>query len=248
MNHRDLCRYAAGWLLHDCRCFAACYELGVDLGASKAGQVDAMGITLPEPEAAHVAHHRRRVAQAEEYNARRQGLLDGLVAPRWPYEQQFVDVPASRDILIRPMPIPGAPPPLKASLPRIVVIEVKRSRSDLQADLRAQKLRAYEALATNAYLLVTRECFLSGPDHESAPAQTARWLADLDHLGLPPGWGVIEARVHHREAASMSVIRKSRPLREAALEEVRLWGAYMLRSMAYRVCRPGSPVRAEAGG
>ncbi len=65
---------------------------------------------------------------------------------------------------------------------RFVVCEVKRTRADLLADLRAGKMLKYAAKASHCYLALTPEAL--GKDS----------LEDLKTKGLPTSWGVLLVR------------------------------------------------------
>lgn len=79
--------------------------------------------------------------------------------------------------------------PRRKVRPRIAIVEVKVSRSDLLSDLRAGKLLRYEPQATHVYLAITGEAMLTPYGHTKAHA--AAWLADLAAKGLPTHWGVL---------------------------------------------------------
>lgn len=64
------------------------------------------------------------------------------------------------------------------------IIEVKRTRSDLLADLRERKMqRKYDSRATHTYLAL-------GPDVIAERPQ--RQVIELTELGLPRWWGVLQ--------------------------------------------------------
>lgn len=72
--------------------------------------------------------------------------------------------------------------------PTVAAIEVKVSRSDMLADLRARKLLKYEPIATRCYLAAHRDCWLDPKLKDKARVQ------ELRELGLPDHWGVVLLR------------------------------------------------------
>lgn len=82
--------------------------------------------------------------------------------------------------------------------PRIAIVEVKVSRSDLLSDLRAGKLLRYEPQATHVYLAITDETMLvPWAPWDPQGATSAAWLADLGAKGLPTHWGVLRVPESH---------------------------------------------------
>lgn len=96
----------------------------------------------------------------------------------------------------------------KATNPRITVVEVKRTRSDLLADLRAKKLLKYEQGSTHCYLACTPECLRL----DRQPINQA--LEELTKLGLPTKWGILiikgDSVTSVRNAYSIGPFNKTR--------------------------------------
>lgn len=128
---------------------------------------------------------------------------------------------------------PGScPPKVKAGQDRYSVVEVKVSRSDLLADLRAGKMVRYATNASHAYLLATEAALLlpdgaRRPDHDKA-------LDQLTELGLPPTWGVIVATPTGRETAYLNSIRPARRLRHPEREHLLVQALTISRTVMYR--------------
>lgn len=89
--------------------------------------------------------------------------------------------------------------------PRVVVVECKRTRSDLLSDLRARKLLKYEDSATHCYLACTGPAF--GTDGDPLPM--------LLGLGLPTSWGVLRVAPTLREVQALRPARKLQPVTPA---------------------------------
>ena len=144
--------------------------------------------------------------------------------------------------------------PGKRKPARIHVVEVKRHRSDLLADLRAGKMLQYERSATHCSLLVHPDCLLTGDP-----------ITELAETCLPSSWGLLVS--DGRGVSSRRNARRLRPADEPATwEEARLLGHPGLgmitksldhdhryaqrlvnagaRSMCYRALNPDSPVQA----
>jgi len=233
-SHRDLCRLAASWLLQSRRAYLAGYEVGVPVG-----QLDAVGVTCPpDPELQAVAEeqqaaHREAVKAAwADWHARWEAWSDGgEVGPR----PTRYDPPA-------PAPVTYGSP-LKR--PRVTILEVKRTRSDLLADLRARKMLGYEPLASECYLACTPPC-LGLPKLNPTKESRAAALADLEALGLPGSWGVmlLPERPPHWQGHA-TVIRPPRRLREVPDHEVRMWAYRIGRSLAWRAAAHEGPMVQE---
>lgn len=221
-THRDLARAAARWLLEDRGIYAAAYELGFD-----GGQADAVGVTVPDPDASvalRVDEHTRAYHRnLKQYPAHAAGLVG---RPAW------LDGYRARSLA-------------RARVaPRVVVVEVKRTRSDLLADLRVGKLRRYESAATHCYLLIAGPCVgLSWmpwwPEEEQGRA-----LHVLAADGLPDAWGVLGA-VQGRQGVRVERLRAPGRIREAEPWEVQAWADRMLRSMSHRILSRTGPTSGE---
>lgn len=84
----------------------------------------------------------------------------------------------------------------KHKTPRVVIAEVKRTRSDLLSDLRRKKMHGYEPRATHCYLAATLEAYVPPSKLKKADlrnkSQFDQWiLSDLASKGLPTHWGVL---------------------------------------------------------
>lgn len=222
-THRDLTRIAARWLLDCPGIYAASYEVAFD-----GGQADALGVSTPDPRA-------EVELRCNEYrNAGiRAATRDGFPAedPEW--------LPRYRAGALK----------RHGARPRVVVVECKRTRADLQADLRAGKLRRYEVAATHCWLLATDEALAAGRAPRGSRYRAggdpydAATLHRLRAEGLPDSWGVLTlpagSQVPHE-------LRDARRLRTVEGWEVRAWADRMLASMCYRVVRGRSPMADEA--
>lgn len=76
----------------------------------------------------------------------------------------------------------------RASNPRITCVEVKRTRADMLADLKARKMLKYEKGSTHCYLACTPECLRL----DRQPIAQA--IEELTELGLPTKWGILIIR------------------------------------------------------
>lgn len=226
MTHRELCRAAARWLLSARWCRVAGYEVG------GAGDVfDAVGLgAIPDPDRNALLDAERAWAAAE---------WDRRVAA-------WVTTRKGR----RPSPPnlrAGERLPEKPPRPRIVVIECKRTRSDLLADLREGKMLGYERTGTHCALAATPEALRITFPRMWEPVGVAEALADLADRGLPTTWGVLVVvpRGHHDPTPTLLRLRDDTRIRAATVGEVRLWQDRIARSLAYRAVGDG-PLAAEA--
>ncbi len=85
--------------------------------------------------------------------------------------------------------LPGWKPELNRTRPRIAIVEVKVTRSDLLSDLRAGKLLKYEPQATHVYLALANRAMLR-PYQYTRPS-LEEWADDLRDRGLPDYWGLV---------------------------------------------------------
>jgi hypothetical protein len=229
-THRDLCKLAAGWLLSSTgrNLHAAVDELSFDGGVA-----DALGISTPNPCAetelrartfASLAAWRdkQRLKRANAH-LKRQGMPPQIPPPEgwavttehpgWtPWLDRYRQEKAKR--------LSGAG--------QIVVVECKRTRSDLLADLRAGKLRRYEAAATECYLLATMPAL--GID-----AYMGLTDAERDHAapGLPGEWGILTVSPR----GGVYPIRNAERIREPDEWEIQAWADRMLASYTFRAAR-----------
>jgi len=89
--------------------------------------------------------------------------------------------------------------------PRIVVVEVKRTRADLLQDLRKRKLLKYERNSTHCYLAGTAEAL------NTRQLRTNRAvIQDLRALGLPDNWGILHITKSSKN--DCKVIRDAQPM------------------------------------
>lgn len=225
-THRDLCSATLGWFLALPWCNLGAFELGLEGGYNHAlnhrgsGQADVLAISSP---------------QLELVNARR------LEAHERGERQRCAAAERHGAVFY-----PSKPPDLPR--PRIAIAEVKRTRSDLLADLRAGKLLRYAEVATHLYLAATDEALGLAGDERLTRERTAKVLADLAEHGLPRTWGVLRLRTW-RQAANRDDERTGRlpwhvavdPLRTPArqLEDApaaarAYWTDRIARSLLYR--------------
>lgn len=108
--------------------------------------------------------------------------------------------------------------------PRICIIEVKRTRTDLLADLRAKKMLKYEPHASHCYLAL-------GPDFNTSILQ------ELPALGLPPHWGVILF-----QGSEFKSIRAARSIRKVTQSELSTLTKKIALSYMHRVLSYNSPM------
>jgi len=95
----------------------------------------------------------------------------------------------------------------RAKTHRVTIIEVKRTRSDLLADLRSSKYMKYEGQSTHCYFAGTPEAF--------GNRTKAQILVDFKNRNLPDHWGILElgpkGRVKcHRTAKAHSTTTSTR--------------------------------------
>lgn len=73
----------------------------------------------------------------------------------------------------------------RAKKPRVTVIEVKKTRADLLADINSKKYLKYEPGSTHCYLAGTREALML---HKRSVKEV---IADLKNRGFPDHWGIL---------------------------------------------------------
>lgn len=233
-THRDLCRAAARWLLSGLS--AATYEI-----AFNGGQADAIGITTPEPAATvdlrgreyATAHIRRE--ERQQARLRKRNPAAGL------WEIDRTPPPGLGGYQSRMLDRLAVPP-------RVVVAECKRTRSDLLADLRVGKLRAYEPAATHCWLVATREAFRVPTDRHVTTADIAEAAAQATADGLPEAWGIALVATDRSGSVRVAhIARDAARLRDAEPWEVRAWADRMLASMCHRALGDG-PMADEMNG
>lgn len=124
----------------------------------------------------------------------------------------------------------------KTRRPRVAIVEVKRTREDLRADLRARKMLGYAGVASHCYLAATLEAL--GRTQDDAHGIAGGWgpvLEDLAQLGLPSTWGVIALSAHaawHPRITPWAIRgAKGEPV---GADVRRTWAWALARSMAWR--------------
>jgi hypothetical protein len=210
VTHRDLCRAAARWLLELKWCHVAGYEVG-----GGGGVLDAVGVSSPQDPDAGLAVRAEHERVTEEWR---------VAHERWVETQK-----GRRPLLNKRWGVK----PDRPGKPRIVAVEVKRTRADLLADLRVGKLLRYEGDASECYLAVY---------HQAMPSRE-----ELAELGLPGHWGILRITDHvdYRGVMSVSAVRTAKRHRHATVGEVRMWTYRIGRSLAYRATQ-NSPVAEES--
>jgi len=229
ITHRDLTRAAARWILDISGIHAATYELAVD-----GGQADAIGVSTPDPAAAtelrvgeyaraqqyrHDAYNKRCAKAAKKRGDLFEPIDFGSTSPAW--------LAGYRERSIKRLAGPSL----------VVIAECKRTRSDLLADLRAQKLRRYEAAASHCWLVANAEVV------RGDAAEISRWqkdrdaaVAQLEADGLPAAWGIaIVGGAWADGVRRVFSIRDAQRLREPEPWEIQGWADRMLQSMCQRV-------------
>lgn len=235
ITHRDLCRVAASWMLGLGWCDLACWELGQvtptaerDAATKRREAHHERLESVPYGEEHARLHNAFYAAEpkASVYDA--VGLtIQALHAGRLGYREARVkrESAAAARRGIAPAKVPNV------TLPRLQIIEVKRTRADLLGDLRAGKMLKYERLASHCVLAGSADAFGVKP-HEAA---TPRILDDLASRGLPKHWGV--ARFY---GSSLMMIRNPRRLATVITPEDRdAVVSRIARSMVYRVLGGG---------
>lgn len=110
--------------------------------------------------------------------------------------------------------------------PKLVIFEVKRTRSDLLADLRAGKMEKYGELASHCYLLVHEACLL-GDRRDGAE--------ELAALGVPDGWGILLSTGERRDKLYPQSLRTARPLQKVSSALVEVFTRSLARSLTWRL-------------
>lgn len=235
VTHRDLCRVAASWALSQSWGWASGFEVSIDGGIA-----DVLAITNPaiawSPE--HEEAHRLWADQwGRAYEAEQAELdtmpIEGTSKDRLnSWQRRREDARRAADVRVPRLWADIADKPQR---PRVSVIEVKRTRSDLLSDLRAGKMLAYERTGQACYLAATSEA-LKG-------ATIKAILADLTARGLPTYWGVVRLTSGDwcRGAVDVgdstwsgSCIRPARKPREASAGELARAHRWLTRSLSYR--------------
>ncbi len=239
-THRDLCRITASWALAQSWGWAAAFEVGIDGGVADVIAITDPAITWsPEHAAAHAAWKTEWLAA---YRAETAAQCAQLAQPTvdqalksWHLRRET----ARRDADVR-VPRLWADIADKPSRPRVTVIEVKRTRTDLRRDLRAGKMLAYEQTGQACYLAATTEALgdlTTKGDRDAA-------LADLADRGLPKSWGVVHLHVGSWGQGAVQfgddwwrgfVLRPVRGAREASAGELARAHRWITRSLSHRV-------------
>jgi hypothetical protein len=215
VNHRDLCRVAARWLVspRGRHLHAACYELAFDGGVA-----DAVGISCPDP-AADVAFRAREYQQLRAIAAAK---MERRMARKGTLRDAQRGSPLFSDLKLGDVPVQARHHSQveRHGPPVVAVVECKVSRSDFLADVREQKLRRYERGASENWIAAPLTAYLSpavkvpklAMDRLEADAVLALLRALADD-GLPSTWGVLVAR----DAGALV------PIRDAFRGEVEAW-------------------------
>lgn len=158
------------------------------------GILDVLGTT--DPRAVPVCPEHAAIALREDEEIRAIGWAAFLSSQRRPDGAALVA-----------RTVPGVH--ARKGVPRVTVLEVKRTRSDLLSDLRKGKMQAYSRVATHCYVAATPEALAGGTP------------------GLPEDWGIVELRwdlwrglwrgqvVRDRVLAAARVVRRAQPQRPA---------------------------------
>jgi hypothetical protein len=110
----------------------------------------------------------------------------------------------------------------KAKSHRVTIVEVKRTRSDLLQDLRANKYLKYEQRSTHCYLAATAEAYGNKTDNQI--------LVDLKNRGVPDHWGLLR----FGPRGGITCIRSAKAHRRTTATAVRSIVRKIARSLAYR--------------
>jgi len=108
--------------------------------------------------------------------------------------------------------------------PKLAIIEVKRTRADLLADLRAGKMLKYAGIASHCYLLVHGDCMQAKAEVDV--------VAELDELGLPPEWGILRVRMGGHAPRSL---RGAKKLQGVSRQLVEVYTRTFARSLAWKL-------------
>jgi len=185
-------------------------------------QYDVIGIgRIPDPERARVLKE-ERAAAVEEWNRRLDAWQETKKRrPRYPKQPQGGKIGKVKNL-------------------RIGVIEVKRTRQDLLADLREQKMLRYEQVGTCCWLAAHADALKCEPKGMLSREEAREILHKLTELGLPSTWGVLVLR--HR---GWYTLRPTKHVRQADPAVMRLWQERIARSLVYRLTRDQSPMAQE---
>lgn len=224
-THRDLCSATLTWFLALPWCSLGAFELSLAGGYNHAlahkgsGQADVLAISSPQLELVNA----RRLEEHARANRQARAAAE---RHGWPVRE---------------------PDELRLPRPRIAIAEVKRTRSDLLADLRAGKLLRYAEVATHLYLAGTDDALGLAAGERPTRERTARLLAELGEHGLPRTWGVLRLRVWeqrpHRDLAELApgwhvavdpLRTPSRQLEDAPPAARAYWTDRIARSLLYR--------------
>lgn len=121
----------------------------------------------------------------------------------------------------------------RVRVPWVGIAEVKASRADLLADLRARKMHRYSGVAGHAWLALTAPCLL---------AERGAWVKPeaLEGLDLPDRWGVLLVDPDVR--GGVRSLRPARRLRPVEEQEAAGWRSRVARSLTWRTLRAGGHV------
>lgn len=237
MTHRELCRYAARWMIsaHGRGLHAATYEIACDGGVA-----DALGISCPDP-VADVAF------RAREYQALRV-TREAKMERRLARARKSATIPlfaslVGADVRVDPRHHKQVE---RHGQPVVAVAECKVSRSDLMADLGERKMLRYERAASECWLFASDVLVLTSPRvtcnrhlvENLAPEGVRALLESLAADGLPETWGVAVA------AGRFPYILRHPARRDVESWEVVGWAGRIAASYSHRALGT-SPVASE---
>lgn len=156
------------------------------------------------------------------------------LAAQWLLDQSYIDL-VSYEIkfnrgYVDAIGITSHP---RAKQKKIAVVEVKRTRSDLLADLRKKKMLKYERTASHCYLAATCDALMF-PKKDKKQV-----LDDLKAKGLPTYWGVL---MFH-PSGKIQVLRGSKRKQPANSRSITMLIRKIARSYMYRVLSTDSPMQ-----
>lgn len=127
-------------------------------------------------------------------------------------------------------------PSPEVKTPRMVVIEVKVSRHDLLADLRASKMLAYEKIPG------VSGCYVAAPDEVfEAMNSDKAFMLEARLCGIPLHWGLMRlVRLPDGDVEAV-MVRASSMKGGPTVDQRIAWTTDAARSLAYRALRRDGP-------
>lgn len=221
-SHRLVCDLAAAWCLRQGWGKLAAVEVGVGVGIA-----DVLACT--EPQEIPVCDQHEKISRDESEQRRK--LWNSLVpSVRDEIRGTRKSLPKELSRQVSTLHRRSVPRVhTRKAKPRVTIIECKRTRSDLLADLRAGKMLKYAEVATHVYLALSEEV-IDG-------RRSGEVLAELESLGLPRFWGVLKVKTNLSPWVATSSVRAARAVRDATAADV--WGAALTigRSLSHRALR-----------